>query len=149
MGAGLGGVSIWTSYVDLTQHRIPNLSLLPLLCLILFYLAFSPHPAVSFVVTPLCLSMILGVMLALFHSAGLKKALGAGDIKLMMVLALLVTPPALPLFLILTGALGIGTAALSPRMQQGFPLAPALFCGYWFSFLLQTVTTKEISFLIF
>ncbi len=133
---GLVLVGLHTSVMDWQSHHIPvfNLGVLAVLTVCWFV-----YQAVFLETGLIVAAILLGLALGWRLGKGQRLPLGIGDWFLLILSALWLQGTQLPLFLILTGLLGIATAAGYQRLYQTplFPFAPAIFMAFWLTLILS------------
>ncbi len=113
---------IMLSIKDIKYGLIPDIYLIILALLGLIYFT------TSHIVSVFILGGLGYALYKLYPRLKGKQGLGFGDVKMMAALGIWLTPPQIPLFLILSGGGGVLTALLWKRLNKGprFPLGPAL-----------------------
>lgn len=118
------------TYTDLRQQKVSNkLVLLAFIFTLLILISEHKFPEALFKAIPAIFAAIY-----LF-----KKGIGGADVKLLILLALAVSPIKIPIILIITymvGAIRICYEKLVYKKQGPIPLVPGMFMGYLLTFLL-------------
>lgn len=120
---------LWICWVDLRTRRIPNQLLLAMVSITLFGYGFHRHPALAAIGCAFFFALVT-LPIALLRT----RSLGAGDSKLIIVLALLLGRGAHMLSALMLSTI-IGAVHIlilyfhEKRMPRSIPFAPALFIG--------------------
>jgi len=107
IAAALGVILTWVAYSDFRARRIPNASILAILGLFVFWTIV--HHFTGLGGTLLCAALVLLITFGL----SIAKIFGAGDAKLLTVLALFMGPNHLLGFLAVTALAGGGLAIMA------------------------------------
>ena len=121
----LGFCVVALSLVDIRSFRLPN-NLIVMLGIAGILWCFS-EPTQAFV--DACILAIIGMGLKIgFEKVQKIPSLGWGDVKLMAISGLWIDTYDIPLYLIVSGILGVGTALIweARKKSKIFPFAPAL-----------------------
>jgi Flp pilus assembly protein protease CpaA len=122
-------LGMWIAWVDLRSRRIPNSLLLIMLGLSTFIYVFNIHQIVSAVLTLVIFALLL-LPISLIRS----RSLGAGDSKLILVLAVLLGRGDRMMSALICASFAAliqisFTYIKSRRWPGAIPFAPALICG--------------------
>ena len=121
-------VLVWCSYTDIRKHIVSNMTIILLLCLGITHTVFMALTGSVWWVYPV--GMVVAVP---FFLAWLRGHMGAGDVKLVMViglyLGLLNTIIAFALMITLLAVLMIRSKINNKALKGAIPLAPVLAFG--------------------
>ena len=125
MYLALIGFSLYISYIDLKSHRIPNKSLL---CALLLFLSIAIVQGAPVYLKSAVISLLISLPL-------IKLRVGAGDFKLLILMAFFFLPPNLVILIrVLSAFSAIATSLIfvtlfkEKSLQSSIALAPAI-CG--------------------
>lgn len=125
MYLALIGFSLYISYIDLKSHRIPNKSLL---CALLLFLSIVVAQGAPVYLKSAVISLLISLPLT-------KLRVGAGDFKLLILMAFFFLPPNLVILIRFLSAFSAIAASLifvtlfkEKSLQSSIALAPAI-CG--------------------
>ena len=125
MYLALIGFSLYISYIDLKSHRIPNKSLL---CALLLFLSIVVAQGAPVYLKSAVISLLISLPL-------IKLRVGAGDFKLLILMAFFFLPPNLVILIrVLSAFSAIATSLIfvtlfkEKSLQSSIALAPAI-CG--------------------
>ena len=125
MYLALIGFSLYISYIDLKSHRIPNKSLL---CALLLFLSIAIVQGAPVYLKSAVISLLISLPL-------IKLRVGAGDFKLLILMAFFFLPPNLVILIRVLSAFSAIAAGLifvtlfkEKSLQSSIALAPAI-CG--------------------
>ncbi len=125
-------IGVLISYHDFKNRRIPNILVIILLSVGVFFVIVQ---GCDFWTPFWCMLGLAGSSLAIriiYQVSANKEALGMGDIKLLGALGWWVQPLEIPTFLFFAGLTGaiIGGLWILFKKEKFFPFGPAIFIGY-------------------
>ena len=112
------------SYIDFRRFLVPDLLLLTMTIMLLFFKIVENQIYVSSFITPLLVLVIYIIILLLFP----KSILGGGDIKYSLVIAFYLTPLGFAYFLVISGILQSVAIFINQKIRKRkiLPMVPIM-----------------------